>query len=388
VTAYGQNTIDVGVGSLFLTSVDHPLTNRTELTGRLGNGATAHMGIDLFWTRANVDVRAPQPPRPGEPDGGPYATRPPMRLVTTREVFRPAGYVELELVPYRRLKVVPGIRADYSNLVNDWNWSPRLNVRYALVEEYPKTSLKGGIGLYHAPPTGMQMVPPFGSTTIHAERATHYALGMEQDFTRQLEASLEGFYKNLDQLISSAANASGGFDYTNLGRGYVVGAEVLLKYKPDSRFFGWVAYTLSRSMRRLHPDAPLRHFMWDQTHILTVLGSYRLGRGWEFGARFRLVSGNIETPIVGSLYNANSGSYVALEAPPGQAQRLPMFNQLDLRVDKRWEFSSWKLSTYLDVQNVYWAQNVEGFSYNYNYTRRTKVTGLPIIPSIGVRGEF
>jgi len=40
------------------------------------------------------------------------------------------------------------------------------------------------------------------------------------------------------------------------------------------------------------------------------------------------------------------------------------------------------------VQNVYWAQNVEGFSYNYNYTRRTKVTGLPIIPSIGVRGEF
>ena len=26
---------------------------------------------------------------------------------------------------------------------------------------------------------------------------------------------------------------------------------------------------------------------FDQTHILTVLGSYRLGNGWEFGARFR-----------------------------------------------------------------------------------------------------
>ena len=37
---------------------------------------------------------------------------------------------------------------------------------------------------------------------------------------------------------------------------------------------------------------------FDQTHILTILGSYRLGHGWEFGARFRLVSGNLVTPEV------------------------------------------------------------------------------------------
>ena len=29
----------------------------------------------------------------------------------------------------------------------------------------------------------------------------------------------------------------------------MIGAETLLKYKPDKRFFGWLAYTLSRSAR-------------------------------------------------------------------------------------------------------------------------------------------
>jgi hypothetical protein len=53
-----------------------------------------------------------------------------------------------------------------------------------------------------------------------------------------------------------------------------------------------------------------------------------------------------------------------------------------------WKFEAWKLSTYLDVQNVYYSQNVEGYDYNFNYTQRTVITGLPIIPSIGLRGDF
>ncbi|MBI5532454.1 MAG: TonB family protein [Deltaproteobacteria bacterium] len=388
VTAYGKNTIEVGLGALFFNTQSYPLTNRTELTARLGHGATAHVGLDMFYSNADADVRAPQPPRPGEPSAGPFATRPPLRLIASNSIYRPGAYAELEMVPYRRLKLVPGIRVDYASMVNVWDVSPRFNARYALIEGFPRTTLKGGVGVYHAPPQVSETFPPFGSRTIHSNRAIHYALGFEQDLTRQIEVSFEGFYKDLDQLVSRTPDETGGFSYANLGSGYVVGTETLIKYKPDSRFFGWLAYTLSRSMRRPMPDEPLALFMWDQTHILTVLGSYRLGRGWEFGARFRLVTGNAVTPIVGSLYNANSGSYVEIRASETKNERLPMFNQLDLRVDKRWDYGTWKLSTYLDVQNVYWAQNVEDYNYNYNYTQRTKITGLPIIPSLGVRGEF
>jgi hypothetical protein len=166
----------------------------------------------------------------------------------------------------------------------------------------------------------------------------------------------------------------------------------LLKYKPDDRFFGWIAYTLSRSVRQDHPSDDEYLFQFDQTHNLIMLGSYRLGRGWEFGARFRVVSGPLDTPVLGSpalpaIYSADAGSYTPLQGKPF-SRRLPLFHQLDLRLDKRWQFQSWRLSAYLDVLNVYNNQSVEGLVYNYNFSQEAFQTGIPIIPSIGLRGEF
>jgi hypothetical protein len=217
-------------------------------------------------------------------------------------------------------------------------------------------------------------------------------VGVEQDLSDQVVLSVEGFYKDLTRQVSREPNEAGGFDYGNRGSGSVVGAETLLKYNPDERFFGWIAYTISRSVRRDNPDEPERLFEWDQTHNLIMLGSYRLGRGWEFGARFRVVSGALNTPVarypsLPAVYAAEAGSYVPLQSEPF-SERLPVFHQLDVRLDKGWQFKAWRLGAYLDVQNVYNNAAVEGMGYNYNYSQRTVQTGLPIIPSIGVRGEF
>jgi len=70
------------------------------------------------------------------------------------------------------------------------------------------------------------------------------------------------------------------------------------------------------------------------------------------------------------------------------SQRNPMFQRLDLRLEKKWDFDTWKLAAYADVQNVTNAVNPQGRVYNYNYTKNQQVRGLPIIPSIGLRGEL
>ena len=62
--------------------------------------------------------------------------------------------------------------------------------------------------------------------------------------------------------------------------------------------------------------------------------------------------------------------------------------QLDLRVDKQWTFHRWALSIYLDIQNVYDAKNPEGITYNYNFTQSARITGIPILPVFGIRGDF
>ena len=112
---------------------------------------------------------------------------------------------------------------------------------------------------------------------------------------------------------------------------------------------------------------PERLFEYDQTHILTLLGSYDLGRGWQVGGRFRYVSGNPYTPCLGGVLQAGAGVY-ACRSGALLSARMPPFHQLDLRVDKTWKFASCKLTTYLDVQNVYNRANPEAVLYNFNYT--------------------
>jgi hypothetical protein len=112
-----------------------------------------------------------------------------------------------------------------------------------------------------------------------------------------------------------------------------------------------------------------------------------LGRGWEIGAVLRFVSGNPETPVVGSFLNTNTNTYTPVYGRVNSA-RAPAFNRLDVRFQKTWKFDAWKLAAYLDIQNTYNAKNVESTSYSYDYRQRSNVRGLPIIPIIGLRGEL
>ena len=95
----------------------------------------------------------------------------------------------------------------------------------------------------------------------------------------------------------------------------------------------------------------------------------------------------LRAPDLPALYAADAGAYAPLQGKLA-SERLPLFHQLDVRLDKRWQYQDWRLSLYLDIQNVYNHQAVEATVYSYNYSDRTYQTGVPIIPSIGVRGEF
>jgi TonB family protein len=403
MVAGGNNALDFAFGPLAFNANVALISTRSEFGFKLMRGFVLHAGLDFVMGPYDVLVRGPAPPRPGEASAGPFTTRPILETDETGTIFRPAWYLEAEVAPTRRAQIVPGVRLDFARDTGHADFSPRLNARYDLrggraEEDLPlderrlRTSVKGGVGVFHQPPQFQETNPVFGTPGLYSNRAVHYSVGVEQELTRQIELSVEGYYKDLSRLVSRSASLGSTFLYGNEGQGSVIGMETLVKYKPDSRFFGWIAYTLSRSVRQDVPSQPEHLFQYDQTHNLTVLGSYRLGRGWEFGARFRIISGPLATPVaqqpaLTALYAADAAAYTALQGKPF-SQRLPLFHQLDLRVDKAWQFRTWRLSAYLDVQNAYNNAATEAVSYNYNFTRSTFQTGLPIIPSLGLRGEI
>lgn len=381
VAAIGKDAIKFNLGDNFFVLSSWPISGRAELSQKVGSGARNNIGLDMLVQPYEVDIRLPPLPRPGEPPSGPFGSRPPLSYVDDGSLYRPALYDEVELTPFPGTRIVPGVRLDYTKENRSWDLQPRVVARQDLTKEFPRTMLKGGVGRFANPPAPQDTNPVFGVPGTRSTIANHYGFGAEQEITRNVEISSEAYYRQYDGVIVSGAG--------NIGEGRSYGLETLLRYKPDRRFFGFLAYTLSRSVRRDGPNQPEHLFQYDQTHILTATGSYRLGRGWEIGARFRLVSGNLRTSQTYGFYDSTSGAYIPGLAYPTYGTRNPMFHQLDVRLDKTWVFQEGvKMSVYLDVYNAYNQGNVEGVSYNFNSTLSTYATGIPLLPSIGMRLEM
>ncbi len=57
-------------------------------------------------------------------------------------------------------------------------------------------------------------------------------------------------------------------------------------------------------------------------------------------------------------------------------------------MEKLWQFQDFALTFYVDLWNAYNHPAEEAFAYNFDYSRRSYQQGLPILPSLGFRGEF
>ncbi|HXK19480.1 MAG TPA: TonB-dependent receptor plug domain-containing protein, partial [Polyangiaceae bacterium] len=389
----GHQRENTTVGDIYFDIGVLGLQARSDVRAKLAPFATAIVGIDVQHDIYDAGYRFPPHDLESNQDIGPVFGRPMITVHGKGSFTRPAGYAMLELTPLPGLKLLPGVRSDYDGGTQRWTADPRIGVRYDVHADYPRTTLKGGAGLFHQPPEAYESIKPFGNDGLKSESAYHYSLGFEQELARPVELSLEGFYKDLRDIVLSAPSVdatANGTTYQNVGSGRAYGGELLLRYKPrpGGRFFGWLAYTLSRSERRDSKHDAYYTYEFDQTHILTALGSYKLGRGWQVGARFRYVTGSPYTPNIGGTVDYDAGAYAPVASTARNSARLPAFQQLDLRVDKTWKFQSWTLATYLDVQNVYNRQNTEAIGYNFDYSKTTATHGLPILPIVGIRGEL
>lgn len=339
----------------------------------------------------NVDIAANIPPPPQEGQiPGPLSATPSVHEREKLNVGNLGIYAEAVYKPVPRLSLTGGLRFDYYSALKSQSFNPRLTARYQVS---PFTWLKGGVGLFSQDPQAPDYNKGFGNPQLRPESAVHYALTLEQGLLPGLMIELTGFYKQLYDLVAPSSQFVQRDGQTvperksNDGIGRVYGAEMLLRQSVSKWFFGWISYTLMKSERKDCASCAWRLFDFDQTHVLIIAAHAYLPKGFEVGARFRYVSGYPYTVAQGGWYDGDSDVYSPAQGPVNTG-RLPAFNQLDVRFDKTFLFKRWLLKVYLDITNIYNNQNVEVNQPNYDFTRRAALTGLPIIPSFGIRGEF
>ena len=388
----GRNNVFVGLGDqLYLDLEFYTAQVRDTFTLSMTESLRFRLGVDYLFSKTDAKIKLPPMSKEGEFRSGPSAETVRFTEGRDRTFHAAAGFFEIESLFFDRWAIIPGIRYDYFSRVDEGAFAPRLVTRFKLTDQW---MLKGGLGLFYQEPPFDETDAVLGNPDLGLESATHYSVGAEYSPLKHLTFDVTLFYKQLHDLVSRTTETVEADDgeirpvnFNNGGKGRVMGLEVMIRHQLTNHFSGWLSYTLSRAERKDYGADDYRLFDFDQTHILTLVGNYRLPRNWSVGARFRLVSGDLYTPREGSIFNSDRGVY---EAIPGATNsgRMPPFHQLDVRVDKQWIFESWIFTAYLDIQNAYNRANPEGYRYNFDSSEKRVRSGLPIVPVVGIKGEF
>ena len=391
----GWTQTDTGFNEFVIETRSWEAGLRSELSLQLvPDHLDLRVGAEWLGARARSDFRLPGAGAATDfpsPSDGLDAEKPLSVYDFVLTSHAPAAFVELQ-GRWGPLSLIPSLRADLFSY-GDYQVAtldPRLVAR---LEATQWLSLKAGAGLFHQPPDAQALDPSLGSpASLSSPWALHLSGGAELRAFDVWELDVTAFGNRYEDLvIQSQAREQGGQVqaselWVNEGQGRSYGVEVLLRHRPQGPFFGWIAYTLARSERRRRGD-DWALYAFDQTHILTAVGSLKLGSRWTVGAKFSLITGNPRTPVVGAVYDADTGAHEPVLGEP-LSERNAAFHQLDVRVERLFLFDTWRLTAYLDVLNVYNRANTEFVQYSYDYSESGTVPGIPLVPSLGVKGEF
>lgn len=271
-----------------------------------------------------------------------------------------------------RLSLSGGFRFDGNTFTTNGNnifrtFSPRVSGSYTF-DAARKWSVNASLGIYYK-------IPPYtilGFTDVSENlvnqnvryiRSKHAVLGLEYLVTPSARFTLEGFYKRYDNYpVSitdgvSLANLGGDFSVlgnepiSSVGLGRTYGLEFLYQKKFTNNYYAILAYTLYRSEYTAFDEEQFLPSAWDSRHLLTFTGGYKFGNNWELSSRMRLIGQTPFAPVDEVATLANYPSIIRDYSQLGSV-RLDTFNQVDVRIDKKWNFKNWTLDVFLEVQNI------------------------------------
>jgi hypothetical protein len=369
-----------------------------------------------------------------------------------QEFDRYRAYLQDNIRLTEKFTFQPSLRFDYYNILDKAYLAPRISLSYAIDQ---LTTLRAVWGLYYQSP-GYEKLRDQGvlydfsdkyTTTLVAEKATHYVLGVERWLSAEWNARIEGYYKDFnnlylpqrllgdrfytEQIPGKDPRFSSGWTLpatfsgdsltqipTNAAYGNAYGIEFFLSKRNtflENRFSGWISYALAYANR--NEDGMEYPFAFDQRHTINIVLNYQaanwfeIGIRWQYGSGFPIsqpagvkpriilqdqdLDGIPETPVIATR-NVNPGGdnpviFDVDFADRKLNSRKPEYHRLDLRFNAfaDWWDLDWVI--YLDIINVYNQSNVISYDYYVNddiTLGRETTTMLPIIPTLGFSVNF
>jgi hypothetical protein len=270
-----------------------------------------------------------------------------------------AGYAELEWKPAVWFALKPGIRYEYSNLIEKSSLGPRLALAIG-TGKYSQISLAGGI-YFEDPAKKYLMVgyhPDF-------QKAVHYIANyqlIKNDRTFRIEA----YYKSYNQLVRELHGyydpnpyrfVYGPFD--NSGSGYAQGVEIFWRDKALIHNFDyWISYSYIDT-KRLYEN-----FLYKTTpgfvsnHNLNILAKYFIDPlQINIGVSYTYASGK-------PYYNPQKTS-----SSDFMSDRTPDYNDLSMNLSYLLTVGRYFAVAYISIDNITNNKNIYGYRYSSDGTK-------------------
>ncbi len=194
-----------------------------------------------------------------------------------------AVFSEFDWKPAKKLALRFGLRAEFDELVEDYNLAPRLSLAWKTGNDAQLAFAWGDF--YQSPQTEFYWA---GTPLLTFERATHYILNY-QWLTDNYSLRIEAYHKDYKDLVSNAGENT----FDNSGFGYARGIELFWRdRKSISRLDYWVTYSYLDTERKFRdfPVSTQPDFASD--HTLNIIGQYQLiPQRLDFGLGYAFASG-------------------------------------------------------------------------------------------------
>ena len=313
------------------------------------------------------------------------------------DLQRAEGYLQTRYDPLPALSVALGVRVDYLDVIEQLSVQPRGSISIKLPIG---SNLRFAYGHYEQSPQLSELLSENGNPALKSSLARHYIMELEHELSSQTELKFATYYKDSQKLVTEDEISN----FRNQGVGYVGGVEAFLRHRVRDKFFGWISYAYTHAERRENPDVTYQPYLFDNTHIVSIVANYNFSPDFEIGAKWQYLSGTAEAPI---------SSIVLIQDPVTRGlnplfasfsrvlgAKLTPYHKLDLRISRKWNFMGMKIGGFIEVLNVYNRKNtiefiqnegtfeIQGEEVTIEEHEVGEARQLPLLPYIGLTLEF
>ncbi|MBE9466772.1 MAG: TonB-dependent receptor [Bacteroidetes bacterium] len=276
---------------------------------------------------------------------------------------------------------------------------PRLSVRYLFNEKLSVKAAYSVMNQYLLLLTNSSMTMPTDlwlpvTDKIKPQKSIQYALGTSYAITDDINISVEGFYKEMSNLIEYREGSSF-FSISNdwedkvvQGKGTSYGAEFFVQ-KKVGKTAGWIGYTLSWSNRKFEDInfGKTYPYKYDRRHDISIVITHKFSDNIDAGLTWVYGTGNAVTLATEQYVVKTDNGYEYVEHyEKRNGYRMAAYHRFDFSANfhkqKKWGKRTWSFGVY----NAYNRKNpfFLNFEEDYNNDRRVlkQYSLFPIIPSI------